>query len=307
MRCIFAHQVCVFVRIRRRAILLCWPREEAGMPSVKEAQLKHWDAVADGWAAWRDWTERNFQPLTGWFREAAGWRPGARALDVAGGPGYPALAAARLVRPGGRVIATDLSPAMVDATAQGAAAAGLDNVTCRVMDAEQLALDDEAVDAVTNAYGLMFCPEPPRALREAYRVLAPGGRVAVATWAEPSASPFFTIITGIAAPRLGLQPPDADAPGPFRLSSPDALASTLRDAGFAGVRVSRLPMTFELASADEYVQVFADVAWKARVDALTPADRTGFREAVADAVRPHVIDGRLRLGTSTLCASGEKR
>jgi ubiquinone/menaquinone biosynthesis C-methylase UbiE len=70
---------------------------------VREQQKKHWNAVAGGWAAWFDWTTRNFRPVADWFRDAAGWKPGARILDVACGAGFPALAAATSVRPGGTI------------------------------------------------------------------------------------------------------------------------------------------------------------------------------------------------------------
>ena len=53
---------------------------------------------------------------------------------------------------------------------------GLDNIQFVEMDAEQLTFDDASFDAVTNAYGLMFCPDLPRAIGEARRVLRPGGR-----------------------------------------------------------------------------------------------------------------------------------
>ena len=88
-------------------------------------------------------------------------------------------------------------------------------------------------DAVTNAYGLMFCPDPQLAVSEAYRVLKTGGRFAVATWDEPSNSPFFTVITSEAAPILSLAAPDPAAPGPFRLASATLLESMLRTAGFS--------------------------------------------------------------------------
>src|SRR5262245_28001242 len=135
------------------------PTEPPTAQRAKEQQLRHWDAVAQGWAAWLDWTEENFYPLTEWMAAAAGWRPGARILDVASGAGYPALAASRLIEPGGVVIACDLSPAMTELAARAAADCGVDNVEFRTMDAEALALDDASVDAATNAYGLMFCPD----------------------------------------------------------------------------------------------------------------------------------------------------
>src|SRR5712691_7611804 len=88
-------------------------RRPTDTADVKDRQRKHWDAVAAGWATWFDWTERNFAPLTAWIRDATPWRAGSRVLDVACGAGYPALAAARAVRPGGRVVATDLSSRMI--------------------------------------------------------------------------------------------------------------------------------------------------------------------------------------------------
>ena len=273
---------------------------------MKNGQRKHWNAVAGGWAAWFDWTNRNFRPVADWFRDVADWKPGARILDVGCGSGFPALAAAASVRPGGSVVATDISPEMLAVASSRANADGLDNIEFVEMDAEQLKFDDAAFDAVTNAYGLMFCPDLPRASREAHRVLKPGGRFALVTWDEPSKSPFFSVITSVAAPFLSLQPPDPAAPGPFRLSSPSQLELLLRDAGFSDVRVESVSMTLELASAAEYLQIFRDVAWKARVASLSDADLAGFREGVAKAARPYVdeVSGRLRLVATSLCASG---
>jgi len=239
---------------------------------VRERQKQHWNAVAGGWAAWLDWTHRNFQPITVWFREAAGWKPGVRILDVGCGPGFLALAAAASVRPGGTVVATDISPEMLAAASSRANADGLDNIEFVEMDAEQLKFADAEFDAVTNAYALMFSPDPLRASREAHRVLKPGGRFALVTWDDPSKSPFFSVITLVAAPFLSLQPPDSAAPGPFRLSSSTELESLLRESGFSDVRIDGVVMTLELASTAEYLQVFSDVAWKARVASLSDKD-----------------------------------
>ena len=63
----------------------------------------------------------------------------------------------------------------------------------------RLRVDDNSFDAVTNVYGLMFCPEPQRAVREVHRALKPGGLFALVTWDEPSKSLFFTVIGELAA------------------------------------------------------------------------------------------------------------
>jgi len=276
------------------------------MPDAKAQQTQHWDGVAEGWAAWLSWTERNFAPVTEWLIEAAAWTPGVRALDVACGAGYPSLAAARCVGRRGRVVGVDISPAMIDAARAAARAEGLD-VELTPMDAEDLRFDARAFDAVTNVYGLMFCPDPPRAIAEACRVLDRGGRLAVVTWDEPSRSPFFSLITPIAAPFLGLQPPEAGRPGPFRFTSAPELSSLLRDAGLADVRVESRAASVECGSVDEYVQMFTDLAWRSRMARLTAANLAAIRSSVEAAAGQYLVDGRLRLTATSLCASARKR
>jgi SAM-dependent methyltransferase len=273
---------------------------------VKEQQKKHWNTVAGGWGTWLDWTSRNFQPIADWLGNAAHWQPGARVLDVACGSGFPALAAAAAVRPGGTVVATDISPEMLAVAASRARRDALDNIEFVEMDAEQLTFGDGEFDAVMNVYGLMFSPDPSRAIAEARRILRAGGHFSAVTWDEPSRSPFFSVIIPVAVPFLSIQPPVAGAPGPWRLSSATELEALLREAGFSDARVDRVPMTVELASADEYLRVFSDVAWGPRVAALSDSDFARLREAVTEAVQPHIVGGRVRLVASSLCAAGTR-
>jgi ubiquinone/menaquinone biosynthesis C-methylase UbiE len=271
-----------------------------------ERQRKHWDSVADGWATWAEWTERNFSPLADWFARATGWRSGARVLDVASGAGFPALAAAARVGATGAVFATDISRDMVAVVGRRARAGRIANVEALEMDAEHLGFDGESFDAVTNAYGLMFFGEPRRALEEARRVLKRGGRCGVAVWAEPADSPFFTVMFGAAGPLFGMPPPAAGAPGPFRFASRADLAGEMRAAGFTDVSVDRVEMTFECENAESYLRMFRDVAWKGRLAGLSRSELARFQDAVATAVSPYTIGGRLLLSTVSLCAAGSR-
>jgi SAM-dependent methyltransferase len=281
-------------------------RKATDAAHVKDRQRQHWDAVAAGWDLWFDWTERNFAPLTAWLRDAAPWRAGSRVLDVACGAGYPALAAARAVQPGGRVVATDVSSLMISVASERARAEALANIEFVQQDGEDLQFLDASFDAVTNTYGLMFCPEPLRALAEAHRVLVAGGRIALVTWDLPSHSPFFTVIRDVAAAFFVMRDPDPGEPGPFRLASADVLRSMLDQTGFSSIDVVRLPMTFECDSALDYCRIFMDYGWKSRVAGLPPEEHDRFYDAVGEATRSYAAHGRLQLTASSLCVCARK-
>jgi enediyne biosynthesis protein CalE5 len=274
--------------------------------SFAEQQRIHWDNVAEGWTALSDWTERNFAPLTDWLAEALVLAPGVRVLDVACGVGFPALPLAQRVMTGGGVIAVDLSHNMLTAAARLAAARELTNVEFRHMDAERLTFDEGTFDGVTNTYGLMFCTDPVRAVQEARRVLKPGGCLAIVVWDEPARNPFFEVITSVARPVLRLTVPQTDAPGPFRFAQPGALADVITRSGLSRLRIEPLEMIFDCGSAEEYVNVFRNAAWKARIDALSDAERTRLTEQVAEAAQAYVQEGRLRLPTTSLCAVAQR-
>jgi arsenite methyltransferase len=109
-----------------------------------------------------------------------GLRPGEAVLDIGCGAGLDSILAARRVGPAGRVVGVDFAPEMVEKARQNAAATGVANAEFRVGDADALPLPDASVDVVISNGVLNLCPDKPRVLAEAFRVLRPGGRLQMA-------------------------------------------------------------------------------------------------------------------------------
>ncbi len=200
----------------------------------------------------------------------AALQPGERVLDVACGTGLVTLPAARAVGREGQVLGVDLAERMVLALRTRAAAAGLPQVVAARMDAERLALPDASVDVLLCALGLMYLPDPARALREMRRVLRPGGRAVLAVWGARRHcgwAPLFEIVDDEVHSEV--------CPLFFGLGAPGALAQLGRDAGLAPAGEQRLSCTLDYASGEQACEAaFAGgpvaLAWQ-RFDAGTRA------------------------------------
>ena len=138
--------------------------------------LARWDASAAAWEAEADAMAAVNAPVTQALLTALAPGQGDVILELAGGTGELAAVLAPRVA---QVIYTDFSPAMVDAARRR----GIPGVEHRVLDMQAIDLPDASVDGVICRYGYMLVPDPALALRETRRVLRPGGRVALATWA----------------------------------------------------------------------------------------------------------------------------
>jgi SAM-dependent methyltransferase len=264
-------------------------------------------STAAGWEKWHAFNARSMQPVTEWLCTAAAPQRGQRVLDVACGTGLPSLALAARVHPGGSVLATDSAPEMLESAARIARAADAHGLEHRVMSAQALEVPDASFDAVTCAFGLMFCPDPIAAVAELRRALRLGGRFAVAVWDEPSKCPFFTIPFGALAQ---VAPPPPAAPGSrgmFGLSPASELDAVLRKGGLTPSAIQSVSVHFELESVAQYLEIVGDMAapMRAALTTLAAADLDRLRGLIAEASRPFTSsDGTLRVPATALCASG---
>ncbi|HEX3929255.1 MAG TPA: methyltransferase domain-containing protein [Nocardioides sp.] len=137
--------------------------------------------------------------------QAAHLGPADDVLDVAAGSGNVAIPAAAT---GARVVASDLTPELLDLGRADAEAAGV-QLDWRVADAEALPFDDNSFDAVTSCVGVMFAPHHQVAADELVRVCRPGGRIAVISWTPAGfiGQMFATMKPYVAPPPPGAQPP----------------------------------------------------------------------------------------------------
>ena len=228
--------------------------------NARDENLEAWRSVAGGWERRRELIWTTTRPVAERLVDLLEPRPGQVILELAAGPGDTGFSALPRLLPGGRLVTTDVAPEMLDAARRRAGELGLEDVSFAVEDAAALTFDDDAFDGILCRWGLMLIPDMDAAAAEMRRVARPGGRVALAVWASPDANEWMTA-SGRAALELGLtEPPDPEAPGPFRLSREGTLEAVLSGAGLSVQAIEDVPLMWHASSVDEWWEISTDMS-----------------------------------------------
>jgi SAM-dependent methyltransferase len=256
-----------------------------------------WEGAAAGWARQRGtWGEQS-AAVADWMLDALELGVGQRVLELAAGIGEVGFRALPRIMPGGTLISSDQSQAMVDAARAYARELGLDAaaIEFRVLGGEWIDLEVAAVDRVLCRWGYMLMADPAAALRETRRVLRSGGRVALAVWAERAANPWSEVPNRVLAERGLIEPPQPGAPGPFSLGDPPLLRAMLEDAGFAGIEIDSVDL---VRRAEDFAHW-----WETQLD-LSAATRTALEHA--DSAQVEAVEAAVAEGFAPYtAASGE--
>jgi ubiquinone/menaquinone biosynthesis C-methylase UbiE len=241
-----------------------------------------WDDAAQGWdqhsALIREW----LREATAAMLDAAAIAPGAKVLDVAAGAGDQTLDIAQRVGAEGQVLATDISPGILERAAHKLDAAGWRNVRTLQADAQALGLAGANFDAAVCRLGLMFCASPLRALQSIHLALAPGARFSGLVFAGPEVNPCIAITMQTALRHAGAVAPNPFEPGSLlSLGRPGLLPALLHEAGFERIEVRLLSAPFATPRCADYLTFVRSAASPVR-ELLKPLDDAARERAWAE-------------------------
>lgn len=180
--------------------------------------------------------------------KAAQLESGENVLDISCGTGLVTFPIAEAVGPKGKVTGIDLSEKMIEQAVSEAEKRGFSNVAFQHMDAEELDLPDSSFDIAINSLGLMYYPDPDKAIEEMYRVVEPDGRAAALVWGRRNACGWAEIF-----PIVDRRVESDVCPLFFQLGTGETLYKTFEKAGFSEVTTNRFNVTLEYESDEEAI------------------------------------------------------
>lgn len=272
--------------------------------------IAKWSESAPFWEKYRPVIHEMFAPVTQALIEDAGIASGSTVLDVATGPGEPALSIAEFVGPHGKVVGTDVVPEMVEAARRETSRRKLQNASFEVAFSESLPFPDNTFDAVVSRFGVMFFPSPVDFVRDALRVLKVGRGIALAVWHTAEKNPFDHVVSRVVERYVESPPPTPSAPDMFRFAKSGDLLMVLLSAGVtvAFERVLRFSIRVS-TSIDDFWTLRSEMSerLRTRLALLSKPQLAEMRRDIVEAVRPYSCEGAISFPAEVLIVSGAKK
>ncbi len=203
-----------------------------------------WDLVSEGY---EEVTRKFLGKFSEYGVKKLDLEAGDRFLDVACGPGTTSLIVAPLVR---SVDALDFAPEMLRIARRNVSAYGLTNITLHEGDGQHLPFADASFDGAVSMFGVMFFPDRRRGMRELARVLRPGGKTLISSWAPVDMSPAMRVLFGaLAAIDPSRKMPERDISS---LENPEVFRAELEESGFGSVTVEAVEMYLDVESPEAF-------------------------------------------------------
>jgi ubiquinone/menaquinone biosynthesis C-methylase UbiE len=209
-------------------------------------------------------------------------RPGATVLDACAGSGASALPAAERVGPSGKVVAVDLADNLLALARAKADRHGVGNLETRHGDIEALDYAPGSFDAVIIVFGVFFLPDMSAGTAALWRLVAPGGQLAVTTWGpgvfEPANSEFWNAVDEV-------RPDLTRAYNPWdSLTDPDAVGALFAGAGAEQARVEAVAGSHTLRSPEDFWTIVQGTGYRATHDAMSVDERDAVRARCIGAI-----------------------
>lgn len=269
----------------------------------KKRQREFYDSNASGWDVWAASVAEQSEGFNTPLIEAAGIAEGRKILDLASGAGEPALTVARLVGPAGHVTASDLSPAMLAIAEARAKQAGLANMAFEIAELDKMPFGDGAFDAVISRFGIMYSPQPDRALAEARRVTKSGGRVAFMVWGPiESNTMLWTVLQ--AGNRLTGHFDAGELEHPFCYGEPGSLGRYFEAAGLTGITEEDHKFTPRIPKSVPFWQPLIGMNFGGALATMSEPGKAALEDAVAAAFAPCLKDDKYHVSAHVRVISG---
>ena len=274
---------------------------------TRRRERKFWSRLASAWERWEPVLQHSLGGVDPVLFRALDLEPGRRVADLACGIGDPALAIARWVGPGGRVLGIDISAPMLAVARRRARLLGLGNVRFQRGDLTRFDAARQRFDRVASRFGLMFADDVPMALDRMRRLLRPGGRIALAVWGPLERNPAHRLRYDAVRPFLDAPLPDPEKSAhPLRFGRPGLLPRLMRQAGFVRVLSEAAPTCGVYPSLEDFVRIQTETTLSETYRRLGRADRRRLCERLKRRFSPFRRGEVLRVPGFAWVVSGER-